>query len=128
MIEPPSGRPAAMAIDEYPVNVPISSTLVAWAAKTSNSRKRPSWRPTIIPQAGNSLRVDSSTAARCGSGAVECASAYASTSGCMSGSIPVHGTRPDSVPDLLPQADQSLHVEDIGVEVRHGHQDVRRAL
>jgi hypothetical protein len=62
-------------MDEYPVKVPISSTLVACAANTKSSRKRPSWRPTIIPQAGKSLRVDSSTAARCGSGAVECASA-----------------------------------------------------
>src|ERR1700678_235470 len=142
MIEPPSGRPAAMAIDEYPVNVPISSTAVAWAAKTSSSRNRPSCRPTIIPQAGNSLRVDSSTAARCGPGAVECSSAYASTSGRMSGSIPLHGTpglwRPGagfrardgrtSIPDLSPQADQSLHVEDVGIEERHGHQNVGRPL
>ena len=60
-----------MAMEEYPVKVPISSTRVAWAAKTRSSRNRPSWRPTIIPQLGKSFRVDSSTAARWGGGAVE---------------------------------------------------------
>src|ERR1700722_5261339 len=151
MIEPPSGNPAAMAMDEYPVKVPISSTRVAWVANTSSSRKRPSWRPTIIPQAGKSSWVEAYTAARCSDGAVECASAYASVSGSMSSAMPCM-VRPDSappaqgppsprgppavpsprrqrdsVPDLDPEPEQSLHVEDVGVEEGHGDQNVRRA-
>jgi len=85
MIEPPLGSPAAMAMDEYPVKVPISRTVIAWVAKTSISRKRPSWRPTIIPQAGKFFRVSSSTTARWAGSAVECASAYAVTSGSIMG-------------------------------------------
>ena len=57
------------------MKVPISRTLVAWVANTSNSRKRPSWRPTIIPQAAKSSLVEASTDARCAGGAVVCASA-----------------------------------------------------
>ena len=53
-----------MAMAEYPVKVPISRMLVAWVANTSNSRKRPSWRPTIIPQAAKSSLVEASTDSR----------------------------------------------------------------
>ena len=66
------------------MKVPISRTLVAWVAKTNNSRKRPSWRPTIIPQAAKPSLVEASTDSRCPGGAVVCASAYAWTSGLIS--------------------------------------------
>ena len=66
------------------MKVPISRTEVACVAKTKSSRKRPSWRPTIIPQAAKSSLVDASTVSRWPGGAVVCASAYSSTSGSMS--------------------------------------------
>ena len=59
---PPWGNPAAMAMAEKPVNVPISSTRAAPVANTMSSRNRPSWRPTIMYQAANPARVASSTA------------------------------------------------------------------
>src|SRR3984957_13868978 len=144
MMEPPSGNPAAMAMDEYPVKVPISSTRVAWVAKTSSSRKRPSWRPTIIPQPAKSSLVEASTDSRCPGGAVVCASAYSSTSGLMSWVMSSHGTRvgrwaqtapvapapaaPTSAPDPRPELEQAPHVVDVGVEEGHGHQHVGHAL
>ena len=66
------------------MKVPISRTLVAWVANTSSSRKRPSWRPTIIPQALKSSLVEASTEARWPGGAVVWASAYSRTSGLIS--------------------------------------------
>ncbi len=57
------------------MKVPISRTEVAWEAKTSISRKRPSWRPTIIPHISKPSRVEASTDAKEGGGGVVCASA-----------------------------------------------------
>ena len=57
------------------MKVPISRTRVAWAAKTSISRKRPSSRPTIIPHISKPSRVEASTDSKKGGGAVVCAAA-----------------------------------------------------
>ena len=73
-----------MAMAEYPVKVPISRTLLACVANTRSSRNRPSWRPTIIPQAANPSLVEASTDSRWAGGGVVCASAYSSTSALMS--------------------------------------------
>ncbi len=70
------------------MKVPISRTLVAWVANTSSSRNRPSWRPTIIPQAAKSSLVEASTDVRWPGGAVVCASAYSWTSGLISWAMP----------------------------------------
>ncbi len=75
VMRPPSGSPAAMAIDEYPVKVPISSTCSAPVANTTSSRNRPSSRPTIMNHIGWSRRVSSSTCASHAGGKVECSSA-----------------------------------------------------
>ena len=70
------------------MNVPISSTWVAWAANTSISRKRPSSRPTIIPDNwAKPSRVEASTVCRYSGGGVVCASAYSSTSGSIIGAM-----------------------------------------
>ncbi len=58
------------------MNVPISSTRVAWAANTSISRKRPSSRPTIIPDScAKPSRVEASTDCKNAGRRVVCASA-----------------------------------------------------
>src|SRR6185437_6000985 len=138
MMAPPLGSPAAIAMAEYPVKVPISRIRVAWVAKTSSSRKRPSWRPTIIPQPAKSSRVESSTDSRCPGGAVVCASAYSRTSGLTScamttmvraGAGPgrIDRGRGRSVPDLRAETEQPLQVVDVGVVEGHGHEHVRCA-
>jgi hypothetical protein len=78
VIDPPGASPAAMAIDEYPVKVPISRTRRAAMANTSISRNRPSRSPTSIRASGPSCSwpwVRAATSARYGGGGVVWAAA-----------------------------------------------------
>src|SRR5271155_4128806 len=102
--------------------------LVAWVANTSISRKRPSWGPTIIPQAAKSSLVEASADARCPGGAVVCASAYAWTSGLISSAMApmVGAVRDPLLPDQRAQPEQPAHVVDVGVEEGDRDEDVGR--
>jgi hypothetical protein len=74
-IRPPAGSADAMQIDEYPVNVPTSSTRLARSARTRNARKRPSSGPTIICGAVVLARVSSASRSSTSPGGSVCASA-----------------------------------------------------
>src|SRR5688500_14443507 len=81
MTRPSGGRPDAIDSDEYPLNVPISSTTRARVAKASISRKRPSSAPTIMCGDSSDRRVSSASFSSAVSGAVVWASAYSSMPG-----------------------------------------------